>query len=131
MKIKNKKAADENSLEQLIFIILNTLFFVTILFFVWRSASADSLMEETYAKKIGLIIDSMKPGTEVDFSLLKLNEKAKANHFNGVPVFIDVDKNLVRVTISEKTHYDYTYYSNIKLGDWSIEQNNKILVIKT
>jgi hypothetical protein len=121
------KKADENLLEQIIFIILNILFFAALLFFVWRSASSDSVLEEQYAKKIGLIIDSMKPGSEVTISLLKLNEIANSNKFKGNVVFVDVNNNQVNVRVGDKTGKSFSFYTKVLYA--KLSSDNKLLTI--
>jgi len=128
MKIKSKKA-DENLLEQVIFIILNVLFFATLLFFAWRSAGADSLIEETYAKKIGLIIDFMKPGTEVRINLDYLYDQTKNNKYNGDPVEIFTGSNEIVIKLKDKGGYRYRYFTQLVSAE--IPRDTHILILKS
>jgi hypothetical protein len=130
MRIKNKRSQEEIT-EELIFIILNVVFFCVMLFFIIRSAGAEAVVEETYAKKIALIVDSMKSGTEVRINLNYLFELAKKNKYYGSIVnFNGFEANKITVKVREKGGYDFAYFSELKSGQAEIPENSKILVIK-
>jgi hypothetical protein len=126
MKLKNKKA-EETLTEQVIFIILNLLFFCILLAFIIRTGSSLAIQEETYSKKIALIIDSMKSGTEIHISYEAI---LKNSEIKDAPIKIDKDNRKVTVKLRDKGGYTFSYFNNGKI-DWSLDNNNKILIIKT
>jgi len=128
--LKNKKA-DEMITEQIIFIVLNILFFAALLFFVWRSASEDIILEETYAKKIALIIDSMQPGTNVSITISELLERADKNKIKEFPVSFDFEKNEIKVKITKGAGYNFNYFTTLKPENIEIPGGKKIFIIKT
>lgn len=129
MLMKNKKAEEQPAYEEIIFLILNLVFFGLLLFFVIRTASGDAVTEERYAKAIALAIDNMQPATEMRISLNKLIERADKNKISNDPVNVILNDNVVLVKISRGGGYSFKYYTLIK--EASLSQDKKILTIKT
>jgi hypothetical protein len=127
MKLKNKKA-DELFAEQIIFWVLNAFFFIGMLLFIVRVSSGSALLEETYAKKIGLSIDLMRPGTELRVDLKPLYDKAIANKYNEKVVVPDILNNKITVKVQKGKGYEFRYFTNIK--DLKYDENSKVLFIK-
>jgi len=125
--LKNKKA-EELVTEQVIFIILNILFFVCVIFFIYRVSSGTSVTEEFYAKKIALIIDSMQYGTEVRFDVSELYSKASSNEYNGELITFDLNKKIVKVKLSKNSGYEFYYFSPLK--SFEKDEANKLLILK-
>jgi len=128
--IKNKKA-NETITEQVIFIVLNLMIFAALLFFVYRTSSSEAGIEENYAKKIGLAIDSLKPGTEMNISISEIYNFLEKNKIDDQPILLDYPNNLLTVKISSKTGYTFHYFSELKEGSVTIDKTNKLLIIKT
>jgi len=82
-KLKNKmnKRGDEIVMEQAIFIILNLIFFLTLLYFVYNSSSGSFVNEQYYAKQIALMIDEAKPGTVISIDVTDGYNLVKKNKF--------------------------------------------------
>jgi hypothetical protein len=129
MVIKYKKG-DELITEQVIFIILNLVFFSALLFFIIRSGSSDAVYEETYAKKLALILDGMNENMEVNVSIETLVEGMEKNNvLNQIPV--SVNNNLLNVKITKSgLGYNFHYFSKLT-PQFFLDRQNKILTIKT
>ena len=126
---KNKKA-DQPLWETTIFIILNLIFFAALLFFVFRSSSGDAIIQEKYAKIIGLTIDGMKPNSEVWINLQLLYEQSDKNNFKQENVVnFDLVNHVVNVRVNSGEGYSFHYFSNLV----KIEKTNggNTLVVKT
>ena len=102
--------------ENLIFIVLNVIFFVMMILFVQMKGSAIHIAEEETAKQIAIIIDVAKPGTDLEINLKDFFEKAEAKGMKrDKSVRIDNEKNLVVVKGSEDSFYDYSYFNDVNV----------------
>ena len=123
--LKNKKAK-EPVLEEIIFWILNLVFFLALLVFVWRVGSGTAIIEENSAKQIALTLDSIKPGMEVTLNLEKIYDKAEKNKFTGEEdyvVIIDFEENKVTAKAAAKSGYDYYFFSDLPDLTYSLDSN--------
>ncbi len=119
MIIKNKKAEDNLLIEQIIFWVLNLIFFTALLVFVFNAGSGTAIIEENSAKKIGLVIDNLKLGTKVTLDMPKLFDKAEKNFYTGPIVEQKEDRIIVRAAEGE----GHTFYYFPKLPLYSITEN--------
>ena len=65
--------------ENIIFIILNLVFVVILVLFIFSRMSGEGVLEEKYAKQIALIVDGAKPVMEIHLNMQDAVEKAKSN----------------------------------------------------
>ncbi|MEK6882691.1 MAG: hypothetical protein AABY22_23920 [Nanoarchaeota archaeon] len=63
--IKKSKKSQGFLTENIIFIILNVIFFSLMFLFLARVGTDTSTIEKVYVRQIALAIDEMKPGTEI------------------------------------------------------------------
>lgn len=128
MKIKNKKA-EEISLEAVIFIVLNVVFFVSLLFFVSRLGGSEGMKEEVYAKKIALVIDNMKSNMEVNISIKEIYDIKKSQINEPI---VRIEENQVIVKLGEMKGYSFHFFSDVepRLYFYKIKEDY-ILTIKT
>lgn len=124
--MKNKKG-EEIVTEQIIFIILNLVFFLALILFVIRSGSSDSATEEAYAKKIALVIDDMQPRMQVIISAPDLFKKIDANNFKDAP--FAVSGNTITVKTRTDGGYSFDFFSNISINQQSIGWDTKNMTI--
>lgn len=115
-------------LETTIFIVLNIMFFVIVIFFIRGSGNNDLIYEQTYAKQIALFIDNAKPGTEINLDVSNLLEIAKNNHFNGNVVMIDNINKRIRINLVEGRGYSYGYFTNSSIV-WDLKKEEGRLVM--
>lgn len=76
--LENKRGSEEDVRDVVIFLVLNTVFFVTLVVFVRHSASGAAIYEQAYAKKIALAIDDAKPGMKVYMDMSEIVSIAKS-----------------------------------------------------
>ena len=123
-----------------IFIVLNIVFFATILIFVTRSTSGAGTYEQLYAKEIALVIDGAKPGTEVfiDMSnaieLVKKLQKEKegAGGFKILEEAVKIDKtsNKITVNILGNGGYSFRYFSGYDVSVGPISDSSIVITVK-
>ncbi|MDD5193573.1 MAG: hypothetical protein PHF67_03215 [Candidatus Nanoarchaeia archaeon] len=125
--LKCKKAAETIILENLVFWVLNIVFFVVMLIFVYNSGNNIIVQEQSYAKEIALIIDNCKPGMSVLLNMDALIESAKKNNF-PVENIVKLDKknNRVLVSLKQNSVFGFQYFSK----DVEIKLNNNWLSIE-
>jgi hypothetical protein len=118
-KIKGVGKKAELLPETTIFIILNVLFFGLMVGFVYLQGSSVHLSEEEAAKKIALVIDSAKPGMEIEINLGTFFDRAgKEGIVKESSIEIDNAQNLVIVHGSKDSFFEYSYFNdvNVKFG---------------
>lgn len=114
MKVLSKRG-DSTLAETVIFIILNLIFFIALLIFVYRSGTGALVYEQAYAKEIALFLDNAKPDTDLSINIqdgMKIAEKAGQKIENSVRI----QDNKVIVSLTGKGGYSYQYFS-----DYSVE----------
>lgn len=130
--IINKKATTRMPLlmQTTMFIILNLIFFVGMLYMVNDAGSRSFIFEQSYAKEIALIIDNAKPETVV---LLDVSEMVAFANDKKIPldnIFnVDNEKNLVRVGLSVQTGYSFKYFTDADV-ELKLEGNMLSIVVK-
>ena len=104
--------------EQVIFIVLNVVFFSVMLLFIYLQSSSVHLTEEETAKQVALIIDASRPETTIEINLKDFFETAEKNGVNKESsIQIDKDKNLVITKLSEDTFYEYSYFNDVQVAN--------------
>lgn len=98
--------------ENIIFISLNLVFLAILITFIIKQGSGIVVLEQTYAKNIALLLDSVKP-----FSTITLNmyDAKKISDKNGIPFeeIVEVNGNLVTVRLSKNSGYTYAFFNDI------------------
>ena len=126
--MKNKKADILH--ENIIFIILNVVFFSIMLIFIYLQGSSVHLDEEETAKQIVLLIDASRPETIIEINLKDLFLESEKNGINRENVVeIDKDKSLVIVKASGDSFYEYGYFNDVYVLN-SIKGDSLVLEIK-
>ncbi len=109
MKIRDKKG---NILtENIIFLILNILFIVILLFFVFAKTGSAVVLEEKYAKEIALIIDSAKPVMIIQLNMADAFKKIEKGY--SYSEIVKIDGNIVTVQLREKGGYSYSFFNDV------------------
>jgi len=123
----NKKAGILH--ENVIFIILNVVFFSVMFLFIYLQGSSVHVIEEETAKQVALLIDASKPGTEIEVNLADFFEKAEKKGISREKsVEIDSDRNLVIVRGSEDSFYEYSFFNDVDVG-YEIKEKNDFLIL--
>jgi hypothetical protein len=126
MKTKKGELGDIVGLDETIFLILNLVFFVILLTFVYNAGSRAFVYEESYAKQIVSIIDNAKPGMNILLDVGKGLEVGKKNGIDVNNTFrVDDNENKIMVRLSSNG-YSYKYFSDydVKLS----LQDNLLLI---
>lgn len=127
--LKNKKGTDILN-STLIFLLLNVVFFAIMFGFVARAGSGATIIEQTYAKQIALIIDQAKPGTNIDINIEEVYEMADKNKFSRQNVIkIDNEENKVYVQVSEERGYSYNFFNSADIV-WELKKTKLSLGVK-
>jgi len=112
LKMRNKKGTLLT--ENLVFIILNLVFFAILIIFIFLKSSSGVLIQERTSKQIALIIDAAKPGTEIKLNVGEALDKAKKNSIsNNDAIKIDNNRNLVKVKLSKESYYEYCFFNDV------------------
>ena len=101
-------------LEEVIFVLVNLVFFSMLFFFVYNTSHSIFLTERLYAKEIALSIDSAKPGTQINIDISDLYKVASKNNFDINNAFYFKD-NLVSVKVSQGEGYSYYYFTDYNI----------------
>jgi len=111
--------------ETVIFIVLNTLFFVIMLVFVSRASTGAAVYEQVYAKEIALMIDDAKPTMSIYIDMgdaVKLTEKIGGLNLIDI-VRIDESGQRVVVSLTKGGGYSFQYFSGYNVTVEPAEEN--------
>lgn len=115
-----KGDAEEVSWPQVIFLVLVIAFMAVFFIFVRNSLTGSLVYEEIYAKKIALLIDSAKPGTDLllDITPLKgVADKVQGKNIESQIITLNSDKNSVMVSLRlGERGYTYSYFSDYNIS---------------
>jgi hypothetical protein len=104
----------EDLTEQIIFLLLNGLFFAMLIYFIISSSSGAFASEQFYAKQIGMLIDSARPETVLYVDVTDAYNLAKNNNVDLNSIFkIDNDKILVH--LSNSRTYAFQFFNDVNV----------------
>lgn len=126
MEDKRGEMGDLIGLKETIFLILNIIFFVILLSFVYNSGSRAFVYEESYAKQIVSLIDNGKPGMNILVNFEKGIETGKKNGVEKDFFVVYPYENKIKVKLSGNG-YSYKYFSDY---DVKLELQDNLLLIK-
>ena len=120
----NKRGAETVSWPQIIWIVVFMIIFVSSYLFINKAVSGAVIYEEIYAKKIALILDGARSGSDFSIDVSDALEVAKKNKFscenrtglkNNDCFFIE--GNSVRVVLDgTQKGYGYVFFSDYKIN---------------
>ncbi|MBI2629819.1 hypothetical protein HYW76_01835 [Candidatus Pacearchaeota archaeon] len=102
-------------LSEVIFILLNLIFFIGMFYFIYRVGSSDNLYEQQFAKRIAILIDQGKTGTSIEIDISDMMKRAEKNKFNGKIIEVDKDKNKVKAKVNTISGYAVDFFSDAKV----------------
>lgn len=106
---KNKKGI---LMGNVIFIILNIVFFALLFYFVMDNASGTGMKQKVLAKEIASFIDAAEPGTFIE---LNIGDYKSIADNNKIKNFIQIGNGQVKVVLRAGNGYTASYFSNNKL----------------
>tara|TARA_B100000315_G_C14427655_1_gene518633 strand:+ start:575 stop:961 length:387 start_codon:yes stop_codon:yes gene_type:complete len=102
-------------MENIIFIILNLIFLTILVLFIYSKTGGEAVLEEKYSKQIALLIDSAKPGMEIQLNMEDAMKKAGKN--NWEENIVSISGNTVTVRLREKGGGSYSFFNDVVLDD--------------
>jgi len=105
------KKGTEVLTEEIIFIVLNLIFFAALFIFIINSIGGKAYYQQVYAKQLALVLDEMKPGTSI---LVDITDAVKFAGKKENIINIDNTNKKVVVRITSIGGYSYTYFNNLK-----------------
>lgn len=122
-----KKRAEAELLETIVFIILNLIFFIIMIAFVYNSGTQTFVHEQSYAKQIAILIDNARPDMVVMMNIEEILPIADKNNKNINNVFsVDEKTNEIKVNLKNTGGYSYKYFSDNSV---KLSVQNKWLLI--
>ncbi|MBT4375998.1 hypothetical protein HOD29_01340 [archaeon] len=108
-------------IENVIFIILNLAFLMILVLFLVQQGNGAVVLESSYAKQIGLVIDSAKPGMLIQINMEKGKELAEKNGilFENV---LKIEDNFLTVKLSDKGGYTYSFFNDVNVNAYLDDQ---------
>lgn len=103
--------------ENIIFIILNLVFLTILLIFVYSKSGGEAVLEEKYAKQIALIIDSARPGMEMQLNMEDAIQKASNNGLEEGSI-VSIAGNTVNVKLREGKGYSYDFFNEVDVSSY-------------
>ncbi|VVB78629.1 Uncharacterised protein [uncultured archaeon] len=121
------KRGDSLVIETVTFTLFNLIFFVGMLIFIYNSGNQTSILEESYAKQIALMIDNAKPDMAVLININDVKDVALKNNKPLDKVFsLDKQTNKVKVSLNLGGGYAYSYFSS---NDVSLQEKDNWLSV--
>ena len=122
MKKLSKKGSVDFLSSKVVFIVLVLIFVGIVSVFLFRVSRGVTLTEQTYAKRIALLIDQAKPGTIIELNLDEAFKLADKNEFDrGSTVVIDNEKRTVTVRLTEGKGYSYGFFTDSSIL-WGVDK---------
>ena len=110
-------------MEEVIFFLLNAVFFVILLIFISGNTNGRAVYEQAYAKQIAFMIDEAKPDMSIYISMddaLKIAEKSKIDtskeeQLKKLVIIEEVNKKVV-VDLGSGGGYSFDYFTDAKVS---------------
>ena len=118
---------EQDLLEEIVFIVLNVVFFGIFFLFVVNSSSGAFVLEQLYAKQIALLIDNSEPGTIIKVDISDAYEIAKENNVPKEQMF-RFDKNLISVRLDSDA-YRFGFFRDLSVITGVESDGDKTLLV--
>ena len=114
MMFREKRAETASPvIENVIFIVLNIMFFAIMILFVVKSTGSAAVYEQAYAKEAALIIDSAKPSMVILMNIEDALKIAKSNSIKEEDIVrIDSAEKRIILKFSSKGAYSFQYFND-------------------
>ena len=112
--IKDKRG--EDIFPNVIFLVVNILFFSMLMIFVFKASTGAMVYEQAYSKQIAMMIDYSKPKTDIKIDLSQAINVAKENKKIQDLVKIDEINKEVIVSFSGQGGYGMKYFSDYSVS---------------
>ena len=126
--MKNKKGSD--LLQQyVIFILLNLVFLVILLTFLYSRGNGAIVLEESYSKNIALLIDASTPVMEMKINMDKAFDLADSKGISRDEI-VKIENNSVIVKLTSDSGYTYNFFNDVDVTAYADVYPNKNYIIK-
>jgi len=103
--------------ENIIFLVLNLLFVMILILFIFSRMGSATVLEERYAKQIALSLDSAEPGMRIHIGMEKAINKAKKElGEESLDDLVKINGNLVTVRLQEGSGYTYSFFNDVDVA---------------
>ena len=99
--------------EDVLFIILNLAFIIIMFAFFVKQSNNGAALEEIYAKKIALVLDSAKPGMEINIDIKEGLEADKEWFSGNFKDSVRIVGNEVYVKFEKDGGYSYSFFNDV------------------
>ena len=100
--------------ENIIFIVLNLVFIVILMLFLFSKTGSASLLEEKYAKQIALAIDAAEPAMTIHLNMEDAIDAAEKENLD-LGEIIKINDNVITVKLREKGGYSYSFFNDVNV----------------
>lgn len=116
--------------ENLIFIILNLAFVLILAVFIFRQSGGGAGAEEFHAKQIALILDSAKPGMEIEVDLSRAEEVDSRWFKENFENILSIEGNNILVKFSGDGGHEYSFFNNLDVDSEVGPDGNAFIVVR-
>jgi hypothetical protein len=117
-------------ISNVVFVILNIVFFALLLIFVVTQGSNVHKLEQVTSKQVALVLDALRPGTTVTIDIADVLRKAEPGLDPGGLILIDRERNVVVVKLtSEGVGYSHRFFNDIQVAS-SVDVSASSLEVK-
>lgn len=127
--LKNKKAQDVIT-GNIMFIILNVLYFAILIIFLSQYGSGTGNLEKLYVRQIAMALDNAQPGTETSIYLPDMFDKAAKDGYKNSTINVDYIGGIITVKLSGRSGASYYFFNKLKDGSISINTKLQTVIIK-
>lgn len=120
---KNKRG--EILFPTFIFIVLNLIFFLSLLVFVSKASTGTLVYEQAYAKEIALMLDNAKPGMQIKIDFENGLKVAEKNNY-AAGKLVEIKDNFVIVRLGSNGGYKFGFFTNY---DADVTYEDKFVVL--
>lgn len=127
--IRDKKAGSDILQQYVIFIVLNLIFMSIFLFFISSKVNGVSVLEESYAKNIALLIDASTPVMEMKLNMQDAFDLAEEKNILRDEI-VKIENNSVTVKLSATSGYTYGFFNDVDVTAYADIYPSKNYLIK-
>jgi len=122
--MKKKGQFNTQLSKNIMYILFFLVFFSALFYFILRYQNGVVVWEEFYASEIANLINNAEPGSEIilDVSLAtELAFKSGIRDFNSIFNFNN-EQNIVSVTLGKSGGTSYSFFNNVEVREWRVEE---------
>lgn len=114
--------------ENVIFVVVNLIFFIMLMLFIFRAGTGAYFFEQYYAKQIATLVDDAKPGTNIALDATDAYDTAKKNNIDFKNI-VRAENNTIIVQLAKGRYYQHPFYNNVSLEFGPAQKEDKFFII--